>query len=544
MRAVRRLSVRFARLARKPRTARWLLLLVPALVLVVTFAGWRWTREQERDAIRAMVELQTERLHELVAARLDLYAGTTVGIAERWRLKERATAEEWAYEATTQSMVEPALDSLQWITPELEWRWSGPEGDPPELTPEMIEALDSSRETMEPAIVGPLDIGGEPIVQISVPVVRGVHLAGWVTAHYRFGSLARSVLRQFGSGFSAAFLRDGRELFERQPGDPELVQEWSQERVLDRDGVRIALRVWPTPATLERARSAMPQFVLVGGSLLAVALTLLVGLIQVAAERAREAEMNDRLQEEIRSRRRAERSLERRARELARSNREFEQFAYAVSHDLKDPLNALAMNLQLAQTRHGGSDDGMERPLRAAHRSVERMNSLLSGLLEYARAGGGGEPELVDADDALDEVLDNLEDAIHGSGARITRGELPKLVAHRTQLVRLLQNLVGNALKFRGEADPEIHVDAERTSEGWHFQVRDNGVGLEASERERAFDLFWRPSGTSDGSGVGLAVCKRVAEAHGGRIWVESNPGEGSTFHFILGYDTDAAALR
>lgn len=590
MRGARRTWVRLARLARKPRTARWLLLLVPTVILILTVAGWRWARVEERRAILDVVDRQADRLEELVEERLELYSGTTVGIAERWRLRERATAEEWAYETATQRMVEPALDSLYWITPELEWRWSESASHTPQLTPRIIDALDASWRDMEPAVIGPLEVDGKPMVQVSVPVVRGGRFAGWVTAQYRLAGLARTVLGQLGSGFSVAFLHEGRELFERHSdgsdpagGDPvrvgpaearpgeasaasddspgrnppgadspgsdasrsdlaaresgeDLAREWGRERSLDLEAVSLGLRVWPTAATLERLRSPTPRVALVGGTLLALALTFLVGLIQVAADRGREAEMNARLQEEVRSRRRAERALERRAQELARSNREFEQFAYAVSHDLKDPLNALAMNLQMAISRQGDAED-MGRPLQAAQRSVERMNALLGGLLEYARAGGSGDPEIVDADEVLDDALDNLEESIRNSGATITRDELPRLVAHRTQLVRLLQNLVGNAVKFCDDADPRVHVSAERTSEGWHFQVRDNGIGLDHDEQERAFDLFWRPGGSPDGSGVGLAVCKRIAEAHGGRIWLESAPGEGSTFHFILGYE-------
>jgi len=502
----------------------------------------RGARTQERDAILAMVDRQADRLQGIMEARLDMYAGTTVAIAERFRMKERSTAEEWAYEAVTTGMVEPALESLHWITPELTWRWSEPGAEPPEFSAAVIDALDSSRDSMEPAVVGPLDVEGEPIIQVSVPVSRGTTFAGWVTGHYHFRVLARAVLGQAGGGFSVAFLHEGRELFERTPVGSELAAEWGRERALQLESVPVRLWVWPTVTTLQQSRSAMPQVALVGGTLLAVVLTLLVGLIQVASARAIEAELNDRLQEEVRSRRRAERSLERRARELVRSNREFEQFAYAVSHDLKDPLNALAMNLQLAQARRTGSEDGMDRPLKAARRSVERIDALLGGLLEYARAGGGGEARLVDADDALDEVLDNLEEPIRRIGARIERDELPRLVAHRTQLVRLLQNLVGNAIKFCGDAGPEIHVSAERTSEGWHFQVRDNGIGLDEEERKRIFELFWRPGGSSDGSGVGLAVCKRIVEVHGGRIWVESAPGKGSTFHFVLAYEPAGAA--
>ena len=228
------------------------------------------------------------------------------------------------------------------------------------------------------------------------------------------------------------------------------------------------------------------------------------------------------------------------AAELARSNRDLEQFAYIASHDLKEPLRMVTSFMDLLKERYGAAlvPQALEYVDIAAS-GAERMQDLIQGLLDYARVGRGGEAEAVPASEALDAALDNLRKAVSEAGAVVEREPLPTVRANRLELVQLFQNLVGNAVRFRGGRRPEIRVGARREGDAWSFFVQDNGIGIDPEYRDKVFVIFQRLHTADEypGSGVGLAICKRIVERHGGRIWVESEPGKGSTFRFTLPAD-------
>jgi PAS domain S-box-containing protein len=238
------------------------------------------------------------------------------------------------------------------------------------------------------------------------------------------------------------------------------------------------------------------------------------------------------------ARKEAEVQLARAAAELARSNRELEQFAYVASHDLQEPLRMVASYTQLLARRYQGQLDGTANEF--IHFAVDgaiRMQHLINDLLTYSRVGTRGKPfEPTDCGQVLAETLANLKIAIEESGARVEHGPLPTVQGDRVQLVQLLQNLIGNAVKFRGTSAPGVYVSAERCGDEWQFRVRDNGIGIEPQYFERIFVIFQRLHTREEypGTGIGLALCKKIVERHGGRIWVESQPGRGATFHFTI----------
>jgi signal transduction histidine kinase len=233
--------------------------------------------------------------------------------------------------------------------------------------------------------------------------------------------------------------------------------------------------------------------------------------------------------------------------DLERSNVDLEEFGYAVSHDLKEPLRSVSGFLELLKRRAGAklddkANDYIDRSLAGA----ERMRVLIEDLLAYARVSTGPRSlQAVDLNQVLREVLGGLEQSIEESGARIDVGELPVLQAERAQLSALFQNLIANAIKFRRE-QPVIRIGAREEDGEWQFSVEDNGIGIDAEQFERVFQVFQRLHGKDEypGTGIGLAVCKKIVERHGGRIWLESAPGVGTTFHFTIpaqppGADTD-----
>jgi two-component system, chemotaxis family, sensor kinase Cph1 len=242
--------------------------------------------------------------------------------------------------------------------------------------------------------------------------------------------------------------------------------------------------------------------------------------------------------EDVTESRKAEEQLARYTEELERSNTELEQFAYVASHDLQEPLRVVTSYLQLLERRCGGElGEDASRYIERTVGGSERMKILIDDLLAYSRVTSRGkEPESISSSEALDHALDNLKMAIEESGARVTRDKMPEVRADATQLTQIFQNLVGNAMKFHTETAPQVHIGAEERDGEWVFSVRDNGIGIEPQYIERIFRIFQRLHTRSEysGTGIGLAICKKIAERHGGRIWVESEPEKGSTFYFTI----------
>jgi len=241
---------------------------------------------------------------------------------------------------------------------------------------------------------------------------------------------------------------------------------------------------------------------------------------------------------DITARKEAEEALRQALAELERSNRELEQFAYVVSHDLQEPLRMVASYAQLLARRYRGRlDPDADDFITFMVDGASRMQQMINDLLAYSRVHTRGRPfEPTDCQAALDRALANLQMAIQESGASITHAPLPTVMADASQLAQLFQNLIGNAIKFRSEAPPRIHIGAQRRDSEWLLSVHDNGIGIAPQYHERIFVIFQRLHSREEypGTGIGLAICKRIVERHGGRIWVESEPGKGSTFYFTL----------
>jgi PAS domain S-box-containing protein len=241
---------------------------------------------------------------------------------------------------------------------------------------------------------------------------------------------------------------------------------------------------------------------------------------------------------DITERKRAEENLARAMADLARSNAELEQLAYIASHDLQEPLRMVASFVQLLGKRYKGKLDGdADDFINYAVDGANRMQILINDLLAYSRVGRRGkEFKEVSCEIVLDQAMSNLQNLIEQSGAVVTRNPLPVAKGDDIQLMQLFQNLIGNAIKFSRDRAPHIQVAAERRVDDWCFYVRDNGIGIESEYFERIFSIFQRLHDRRQypGTGIGLAICKKVVEHHGGRIWVESEPGTGSTFYFTL----------
>jgi signal transduction histidine kinase len=235
---------------------------------------------------------------------------------------------------------------------------------------------------------------------------------------------------------------------------------------------------------------------------------------------------------------RARATIEERNHELERSNSELEQFAYVASHDLQEPLRIVAGYAELLSRRYRAKlDRDADEFIGYLVDGVRRMQSLIDDLLQYSRVGTKGRPpEPTDVGQVLDQALRNLGRALEDTGARIEAESLPTVPADEGQLVQLFQNLIGNAVKFHGGEPPRVRVEAQRRNGEWEFAVADNGIGIDPDYGDQIFEIFQRLHGRDEfaGTGIGLAICRKIVDRHGGRIWVESTPGAGSTFRFTI----------
>jgi len=256
-----------------------------------------------------------------------------------------------------------------------------------------------------------------------------------------------------------------------------------------------------------------------------------------AAEKARD-ELEQRVKERTFELVITNEQLHQKTEDLIRSNKELEQFAYVASHDLQEPLRMVSCYVQLLSQRYKDRlDQDANEFIDFAVDGATRMYQLINDLLAYSRVGTRGNPlELVDCEEVLHKSITNLKVAVEESRAEVTHDPLPKTVADFSQLEQLFQNLISNGIKFHGEESPRVHISARPNGDYWVFSVRDNGIGIAPEYKERIFVIFQRlhVQDKYPGTGIGLAICKKIVERHGGRIWFKSEPEKGVTFYFTL----------
>lgn len=276
----------------------------------------------------------------------------------------------------------------------------------------------------------------------------------------------------------------------------------------------------------------------VAGGEFATPLRIASGPREIAAVGGEIDAMRKRIVDELATVEAAHAQLEAQAVELTRSNVELEQFAYVASHDLQEPLRKITSFCQALQTRYGGQlDKRADQYIDFAVDGAKRMQTLINDLLAFSRAGRSErEQELIKLDDVVADAQSALAGALQDSGGRVVVGQLPTVLGDRTQLTSLFQNLIGNAIKFRGEEPPIVHITALRHEDEWQLSCVDNGIGIEREYAERIFLIFQRLHSREvyEGTGIGLALCRKIVEYHGGHIWLDTNHTGGACLRFTL----------
>ena len=248
---------------------------------------------------------------------------------------------------------------------------------------------------------------------------------------------------------------------------------------------------------------------------------------------------------DITERKRAEQALVKKSEDLARSNADLAQFAYVASHDLQEPLRTITRFVQLLEKRYQGKlDQDADEFIGFVVSGTKRMQQIINDLLAYSRVNTSREPpNIMKIEDAIQRAMQNIKYVLEDTRGTIIYGEMPSIIADEPQMTQLFQNMIGNALKFHGEEAPRVEISAARKENDWIFSVRDNGIGIDPQYKDRIFEIFQRLHTCEEyaGTGIGLAIAKKIVERHEGHIWVESQPGKGSTFNFTLPVDAKNA---
>ncbi len=530
------------------KSPRWLAIPVGIATLALTGALSLALSAQEEAQLEATVRAAATSLKHRVEEVGNERVLALVRMAKRWESRGRTPKQEWEADVALYVAHQPGYQAIEWVDPSFHVRWIVPlKGN--EAAQDLDLGFDERRRGELQAALHRRELmatrttdlvqGGKGL-SVYVPLFVNNTFDGFMLGVFRVQQLFYSMLDEdLQRDYSVAVFDDKEEIYRHPYATGVDEMQWGQEAQIELRNISWRVRVWPTPELLAGIRSAWPGTVLAAGCLMAVLLSLTVHLAQTARLRAKEVERaNQELEEQAAQRQQAEEALAQRGEDLARSNKELQQFAYVASHDLQEPLRMVSSYTQLLARRYqdklGGEADEF---IAYAVEGANRMQVLINDLLDYARVATRVKPfEPTDCEAVLNQVLADLKAAIDESGVAVTHDSLPTVLADERQLGQVFQHLLGNAIKYRAAEGTRVHVVAERKDGAWRFAVRDNGIGIDPQYADRIFVIFQRLHRKTEysGTGIGLAICKKIVERHGGQIWVESELGKGATFSFTI----------
>lgn len=575
----------------------WLPVVVGVAVVTITLLLCQALLVQEHRHIERIVEAVAANIRSEINARMDMRILALTRMAQRWEYEGTPSQAQWETEATLALHHFPAYHGVAWMDPDFQVRWL------------VSRDTTQTRETLQVALLPYVRQMRQAVQQLGtvtvlpamnfikggvivlVPLRQGEHFAGFMVGIFAFEELLDAVLKNVAPGYAIAIFGDGEEVYRYGAAGGRDEAEWSQETTIDPYGITWRARVWPLPEELATKQSVLPKVTLGVGLTIAVLLAWMVALAQAARRRVREtttayvalsgemagrqraeealrkahaelelrvqertaelAQANERLQRENLQRQRAERTLAHQARELARSNGELEHFAHVASHDLQEPLRKILAFGDRLKVKCGPDLSGQGRDyLDRMQSAATRMQTLITDLLTFSRVTTKPRPFVpVDLSAIAQTIVSDLEVSIQRAGGTVQVDPLPTIDADPVQMGQLLQNLIGNALKFhRNGQSPIVKVwgtllqDQEHQGNEKHnpqqcrLYVEDNGIGFDETYLPQLFQPFQRLVGRGEyeGTGMGLSICKKIVERHGGDITARSTPGQGTTFMITL----------
>jgi signal transduction histidine kinase len=582
-------------------TLHWFHWLIVSMSFVLTFFAWYFTKSELEARVKVQFDREADQVIELVQERLRKYEDalwggvalidTSGGDVEfdRWKRYADSLHIETKYPGINGIGVIHAMSEEKLVDYLAEQRKRRPdygvhpphagneyypisyiipvEGNENAVGLDMAHesnrftAAKKSRDTGEAQITGPItlvqDSGKTPGFLFYAPFFQGGATANMNDRRERFSGMvyAPFVVKKLMEGVLEKEKRhvgirlvDGVDVLydELVSGEANFDADPIHKRVVDVDfyGRTWAFDIWSAQSFRQASADSQPLMILVGGIFIDSLLIFLFISISRASHRALgyADSMTHRLERSAEALQTNQSHLAERATELKKSNAELEQFAYVASHDLKEPLRMVSNYTQLLAEDYAGQlDEDAIKYINYATDGAVRMQILIDDLLEYSRVGKTNSPlTSIDLQDVVSHVVSDLEVSIERTSASIEIGPLPSVVSNGTWMTQLFQNLIGNALKFRSDEPPFVHISSQSLGKEWQFTVEDNGIGIEPAYRERIFGIFQRlhTRDKYEGTGIGLAVCQKIVEHHGGRIWVESELGEGTAVHFVLPVET------
>jgi signal transduction histidine kinase len=531
--------------------------------VTATLCLWQALVAHNRAEIERNVESEATRVKNAISVQLDNRISTLERMGKRLELWGQDRQAEWKADVRFYIQSYPSYQAVEWVDRSFQTRAlvprEGVRSDriiDPRYEDRRRDALASARHHGEARVSRPVRLAnGEWGLVMCIPTKGEAHLDGFLVGVFQIQKLLDSTLHNnVANGFSIGIFVGADQIYDRAEPTRENEDRWSRSKEIDFHEAHWRVLVWPTADWLAELQTSMPILVLVVGLLMTGLLTGMVHLAYTSNRRRHEVEVAYQgLEQEIAERKRVEehvralnaeleQRVEKRTAELKRSNAELEQFAYVAAHDLQEPLRKVVSYTQLlAEVEAGKLDPEADEFIAYAVDGAKRMQTLIQDLLDYSRIGRKGNGVTsVDGEAALQTALINLQGALDESGAVVTHDPLPRVMAEEGELVRLFQNIIGNAIKFRKPEPPCIHVRGDARGRQWMFSIRDNGIGIDPQYQERIFAIFQRLHTRAEypGTGIGLAICKKIVERHGGRIWMESERGQGSVFYFTLPAET------
>ena len=530
----------------------WLPIAVGAAVALATILVWQALLAQEQRALTRAVQATAVQVKNELTARMETRIQALTRMQQRWEVRPPTHA-DWEEDAAAYLRDFPGYQSLAWIDASLHVRWIAPHAGNEAVLGlnargegRRRTALEAARDQRAVQVTRLFELvqGGNGFA-VYLPLFPQREFAGMLSAAFRVQTLFDTILADIAPGYGVVLAAAG-EPFYRRPasaGDSAAASPWRQDTAITLPGITWQVQVWPEPATLAQQWSALPQVILTFGLLLAGMLAYTVFMTQVARRQARHLaqEVRDRQQTEAALRTlnaELDQHVQGHTAELARADADLRQVAYVSAHDLQEPVRQVGLYTQKLAKRYRDSLDA--ETTEAVDFIVEgtsRMAAQFTDLMHYLEVDATGHGvTTTESETLLRHALEQLQVPLTASGATVTYDPLPTIEANAAQLQLVFQELLDNALKFRNSAPPHVHVWAEHEERGWRFAVRDNGIGIVPQAVGQLFRFFRKLQRhtTYPGTGMGLAICKKIVERHGGRIWIDSTLGHGTTVYFTI----------